>query len=434
MVGRWNKRVFGGLTAGAVAGLCAWWWLSGSGDPSGSVRTVYVPTPPPHITVVENLESGQTLAEIFGSHGLSGLEIMRVVETMQEFESPRRLRPGTAIHLAMRPDEPPSRIALQLDRDRRLYLFPDGEDGAWAGRLDSVQVVRDTILITGFVESNLYEASLTGDVDRLAPGERNEIAFRMEQIFAWQIDFWRDIQPGDGYRAALAREVRPDGTIRSEWILAAEFRNVGRNLTAVRFRPDNMAPVEYYDLEGEAVRGQFLLAPLDLARVTSGFSRQRYHPILKRRRPHLGVDYGAPRGTPVRATGGGIVVRAGRWGTYGNIVEVRHANNLRTRYAHLSRISEGVRVGVRVDQGQVVGRVGATGLATASHLHYEFLQNGSHVNPARLNLPRAEPVPPEYRELYDAARDAAFSVLQEIEMPGGSDRPDSRAGLSRAED
>ena len=434
MGGRRNKRALGGLAVGAVAGVCAWWLLSGSGDPSGSVRTVYVPTPPPHITVVENLESGQTLAEIFGSHGLSGLEIMRVVETMEEFESPRRLRPGTAIHLAMRPDEPPTRIALQLDRDRRLYLFPDGEDGAWAGRLDSVQVVRDTILITGFVESNLYEASLTGDVDRLAPGERNEVAFRIEQIFAWQIDFWRDIQPGDGYRAALAREVRPDGTIRSEWILAAEFRNVGRNLTAVRFRPDSMAPVEYYDLEGEAVRGQFLLAPLDLARVTSGFSRQRYHPILKRRRPHLGLDYGAPTGTPVRATGGGIVVRAGRWGTYGNIVEVRHANNLRTRYAHLSRISEGVRVGVRVDQGQVVGRVGATGLATASHLHYEFLQNGSNVNPARLNLPRAEPVSAEYRELYDAARDAAFAVLQGIEMPGGSDRPDSRAGLSRAED
>jgi murein DD-endopeptidase MepM/ murein hydrolase activator NlpD len=432
--GRWNNRALRGLIVGVIAGLCAWWVLPGPGDPSATVRTVYVPTPPPHITVVESLESGQTLAEIFGSHGLSGLEIMRVVEKIEEFHSPRRLKPGTAVHLAMRPDEPPTRITLQLDRDRRLYLFPEGEEGAWGGRLDSVQVVRDTILIAGFLESNLYEAGLTGDVDRLAPGEKFDVAFHLEHIFAWQIDFWRDIQPGDGYRAVFAREVRPDGTIRSSRILAAEFRNVGRSLTAVRFRPDSTAPVEYYDLDGEAVRGQFLLAPLDLARVTSGFSRRRYHPILKRRRPHLGVDYGAPRGTPVRATGGGIVVRAGRWGTYGTMVEVRHANNLRTRYAHLSRISDEIRAGMRVDQGQVIGGVGATGLATASHLHYEFLQNGSHVNPARLNLPRAEPVSPEHRDLYDAARDAAFAVLQGIEMPRGSDLPASRVGVSRAED
>jgi hypothetical protein len=312
---------------------------------------------------------------------------MRVVEKIEEFHSPRRLQPGTAVHLAMRPDEPPTRITLQLDRDRRLYLFPEGEEGAWGGRLDSVQVVRDTILIAGFLESNLYEAGLTGDVDRLAPGEKFDVAFHLEHIFAWQIDFWRDIQPGDGYRAVFAREVRPDGTIRSSRILAAEFRNVGRSLTAVRFRPDSTAPVEYYDLDGEAVRGQF-----------------------------------------------GIVVRAGRWGTYGTMVEVRHANNLRTRYAHLSRISDEIRAGMRVDQGQVIGGVGATGLATASHLHYEFLQNGSHVNPARLNLPRAEPVSPEHRDLYDAARDAAFAVLQGIEMPRGSDLPASRVGVSRAED
>jgi murein DD-endopeptidase MepM/ murein hydrolase activator NlpD len=356
---------------------------------------------------------------------------MRVVEKIEEFESPRRLRPGTLVHLAMRPEEPPSRITLRLDRDRTLYLYPDGEEGAWDGRLDSVQVVRDTILIAGLVNSNLYEAGLTGDVDRLAPGERYDVARRLELIFAWQIDFWRDIQPGDGYRVAIAREVRPDGTIRSARVLAAEFRNRDRDLTAARFRPDSMAPVEYYDFEGEAVRGQFLLAPIDLARVTSGFGR-RYHPILKRRRPHLGLDYGAPTGTPVRATGGGIVTRAGRWGTYGNIVEVRHANNLRTRYAHLSRISGGVTVGVRVDQGQVIGRVGSTGLSTASHLHYEFLKNGTHVNPARLNLPRAEPVPPEHRELFNAARDAAFAVLEGIRMPAETDP--SRVGFSRLED
>lgn len=409
-----------------AAGALGWTFMrsTGASEPV-PVKLVEIPTPPAPVTVVESLKSGQTLADVFGAHGLTGAEILEVVDAIREFESPRRLRAGTEIHLAMRPEEPPTRISLKLDRDRTLHVFPnEGSAAEWSAVLDSVRITRDTVLIAGLVGSNLYDAELSGDADEMGSVAMNVLIAQLSQIFAWQIDFWRDIRVNDAYRAVLAREVRPDGTIRSMRVLAAEFRNSDRVLTAVRFQPDDDAPVEYYDPEGEAMRGQFLLAPLDLARVTSGFNMRRFHPILRVRRPHLGIDYGAGRGTPVRVTGGGVVTRAGPWGGYGTAVEVRHANNLRTRYAHLSGIARGVRRGARVEQGEVIGYVGSSGLATASHLHYEFLRGGQHVNPARMQFPRAEPVPDEQRAGFDAARGLALEWLQRVPLP--------TAGLSTA--
>ncbi|WP_420634131.1 M23 family metallopeptidase [Candidatus Palauibacter sp.] len=377
-----------------------------------------MPTPPAPETLVHQLGRGETLGGVFEDHGLDRGETHRIVEAMGAFESPRRLRPGTEIRFVRQPGEPPARILVQLDRDRTLHLWSEGGvAAAWMARLDSVAIIRDTVLLAGLIETNLFDAEMSGDVDRLGDGERFDVAYQVSQVFAWQIDFWRDLRRNDAYRILIAREVRPDGSVRSASVLAADFRNDRRTLTAVRFQPDPLARVEYFDASGEAVRGQFLLAPLDIARVTSGFNLRRFHLVLKRTRPHLGVDYGAPRGTPVRATGAGRVGRAGSWGNYGRAVEVRHANNIRTRYAHLSGIARGMGAGTQVEQGQVIGYVGATGLATAPHLHYEFLRNGAQVNPARLQLPRAEPVPAELRGQFAAVREAVLTRLRLIPMP-----------------
>lgn len=354
---------------------------------------------------------------MLGTYGLSGTQVAGLVEAIRRYENPRRLQPGTVVHYAARPGVPPRRISLELDRDRRLHLFAGGDDGEWAARLDSVHVATDTIRVGGVVRTNLYDARLWGDVARLAPGEAYELVYRLAQIYAWQIDFYRDIRVGDSYRAVIEREVRPDGTVREARILAAEFQNAGKEMTAIRFRPDPTGRVEYYDRDGRAMRSQFLRSPLDFGRVTSRFSYRRYHPILKRRRPHLGTDYGAPVGTPVRATGSGLVTRAGRWGGYGRMVEIRHMNGLRTRYAHMSGVARGVRAGTRVEQGQTIGYVGTSGLSTAPHLHYEFLRNGSQVNPARLNLPRAAPVPARERERFDQRRDAVLTLLARLPAP-----------------
>ncbi|MDX1650377.1 MAG: peptidoglycan DD-metalloendopeptidase family protein, partial [Myxococcota bacterium] len=374
------------------------------------VRTVDVPTPPPTVTLVDSIARGQTLGEVLGVYGLDGGQVGRLVDLIREFENPRRLQPGTVVRLAMRPAEPPRRISLQLDADRLLHLIA-GEEDRWEARLDSVPVVVDTIRIGGRVASNLYNARLVGDVDRLASGESAEIVHALSRIFAWQVDFWRDVRSGDDFRLAVRREVRPDGSIRSARVLVAEYVNAGRSLVAIPFRVEEEGPVDYFDPEGEALRSQFLRAPLDFVRITSRFNLRRYHPILKRRRPHLGTDYGARPGTPVRATGAGVVTRAGWWGGYGRVVEIRHANNLRTRYAHLRGIARGVRVGARLPQGATVGYVGATGLATAPHLHYEFLRNGRQVNPSQLDLPRAEPVPTELRDAFERHRAEVLPLL-----------------------
>lgn len=391
----------------------------GSGaERTEDVKVVEVPTPPAPITLVHRLEWGETLGGVFADHGLDPVATHAIVEAMGEFESPRRLRPGAAIHFVRRPGESPARIRVHLDADRVLHLWPDDDTGpTWLARLDSVQVTRDTLLLAGLIQTNLFDAELSGDVEGLSDRQRFDVAYRVSRVFAWQIDFWRDLRRNDAYRILLEREVRADGSVRDARVLAAEFRNDRRTLTGVRFEPGADERVEYYDEAGEALRGQFLLAPMDIVRVTSGFNLRRFHPVLRRTRPHLGVDYGAARGTPVYATGAGRVTRAGWWSTYGNAVEIRHANNIRTRYAHLTNVARGVTAGTQVEQGQIIGYVGDTGLATAPHLHYEFLRNGAQVNPARLQLPRAEPVPAELRARFTEVRQAVLSQLRGLPMP-----------------
>ena len=419
MNGRFHTAA--GLAAGfALAGilLLGRTTFGPGAEPTKDVKVVEVPTPPAPVTHVHRLEWGETLGGVFADHGLDPVATHAIAEAMGEFESPRRLRPGVAIHFVRRPGESPARIRVHLDADRVLHMWPEDETGpAWLARLDSVQVRRDTLLLAGLIRTNLFDAELSGDVEGLTDQQRFDVAYRVSRVFAWQIDFWRDLRRNDAYRILLEREVRPDGSVRDARVLAADFRNDRRTLTGVRFEPGADERVEYYDEAGEALRGQFLLAPLDIVRVTSGFNLRRFHPVLRRTRPHLGVDYGAARGTPVYATGAGRVTRAGWWGDYGNAVEIRHANDIRTRYAHLTNVARGVAVGTQVEQGQVIGYVGDTGLATAPHLHYEFLRNGAQVNPARLQLPRAEPVPAELRARFAAVRQATLAQLRNLPMP-----------------
>lgn len=391
------------------------------------------PPGPAEVVAVDTLGRGQGLGQLLRAHGLSGTDFVGLLDRIREHESPRRLQPGVEVHFAARVPETTGRVVLDLDRDRSLHLVRTG--GGWEARLDSVPVRVDTIRIGGVIESSLWNASLLGDTRRLAENEENDILDRITQVFAWQVDFFRDIRSGDAFRVLIEREVRPDGSIRRARVLAAEFFNDGRRLPAVRFDvPD--APVEYYDEEGEATRKAFLRAPLEYGRRTSGFTRRRFHPVLKRYRAHRGVDYGARRGTPVLATGSGVVTRARWWGGYGRVVEIRHNSRHRTRYAHLSGFARGVRPGVRVEQKEVIGYVGASGLATGSHVHYEFLVNGRQRNPAAVDLPPGDPVPAGHREEYRRVRDRRLSLLRELDLPSSVRvvrRPDARSGGGAAE-
>lgn len=408
----------GVLALGVVARV-----LSGMGaaGESGFERVVDVPAPPPTVAVRDTLGSGQTLAALLAEQGFSGPEVHRLVETVREYENPRYLRPG--IGLTVERDMISRQVRglrLALDADRRLTLEPG--DGGWRAALDSVPVTRDTIVVAGLIHSSLYDARLYGDTARLVPGEEVDLTYEVARIFQWRIDFYRDLRPGDAYRVVIARQLRPDGSLRSARVLGAEFRNGDRQLWAVRFDVEGRSGSSFYGLEGKSLETMFLQAPLEYTRVTSGFSRGRYHPVLNRRRAHLGIDYGASPGSPVRATGAGVVTRAGWWGGYGRIVELRHPGPYRTRYAHLSRIASGLGPGDRVDQGQVIGRVGSSGLATGPHLHYEFLERGRQRDPSELELPPRDPVPAGQRQRFRDRRDRVVSLLMRVPLPSVEQR------------
>jgi murein DD-endopeptidase MepM/ murein hydrolase activator NlpD len=288
-------------------------------------------------------------------------------------------------------------------------------DSTWATHIEVVPFVMDTVRISGVVESSLWSATLGGDLDRFGKEDFEELVFDLADVFAWKVDFTRELRRGDTFRIALERKVRPDGSIRSRHFLGIELRNGERVLHAIP-QPRAGGRFAYFDEEGRSLRGAFLRYPVPY-RITSQFSNRRFHPILKRWKKHEGIDYGAPAGAPVEATASGVVTRAGFMGGYGRLVEIRHPGEIRTRYAHLSSIPADVRPGAHVDQGQIIGRVGMSGLATGPHLHYEFLQNGRHRNPLTVEVPSAPSIAAAALAGFYRDRDEALALISGVPIP-----------------
>ncbi len=331
-----------------------------------------------------------------------------------------QLSPSAVHHLveAARPTYDLARVAV--GRPFALALGPDGRLRAFTYGIDDLRTLRvirrgdeleaevlsRTYDIRAAVVSGEIESSLFATID--AAGEHPQLAFDLAEIFAWDIDFNTEIQAGDAFRVAVEKLSLDRRFVRYGRILAATFQRGERTLYAVRYEGSQGAG--YYDLEGTPLRKAFLRSPLRFTRISSRFSRRRLHPILKVRRPHLGIDYAAPRGTPVMAASDGLVVAAGWSGGYGRIVRLRHANGYQTLYGHLSRIS--VRKGQRVTQGQKIGAVGSTGLSTGPHLDYRMSLNGKYVDPLRIQLPPAEPIPEEELAAFGVARARHLTFLE----------------------
>jgi murein DD-endopeptidase MepM/ murein hydrolase activator NlpD len=239
--------------------------------------------------------------------------------------------------------------------------------------------------LSGTVESSLYVAvNAAGGTDRLAVS--------LADVFKYDIDFVNSVQPGDRFVVAHEQLWQDGEFVRDGDIQAAEFVNAGRTYRAVRYvSPDGRA--DYYTPDGRPVRKAFLRYPVDYGRISSGFSSARRHPVLNRVRAHRGIDFAAPTGTPIKAAGAGRVVSRGWNGGYGNAVVLAHSNGITTLYGHMSRFAKGVAVGDRVKQGEVIGYVGMTGLASGPHVHYEYRVNGVHKNPARVTIPKSDPIP-----------------------------------------
>ncbi|HEU4723684.1 MAG TPA: M23 family metallopeptidase [Candidatus Eisenbacteria bacterium] len=381
------------------------------GAPAGAAEPDTVTWAPPKAT--DTLSKGAALSHVLDARGLDADQIGAFTRALRAYQDPRRLRPGTALRFALDSTGAPRRIRLALNPDSVVEFVRS--ESAWTTRLELVPFVTDTVRVSAFVESNLWSARLGGDLHRFRESEFEELVYDLADVFAWKVDFTRDLRKGDTVFLALERKVRPDGSIRSRHFLAIEVRNRGRILRAIpQTQPDGR--YVYYDEEGKSLRGAFLRYPVPF-RITSQFTRRRYHPVLKRYRAHQGIDYGAPSGTPVAATASGVVARAEFSGGYGRIVELRHAQGIRTRYAHLSSIASGIRPGAHVEQGQTVGRVGASGLATGPHLHYEFLQNGVNRNPLTVAMPTTAAIDAGRLASFRRERDDALALIEDIRLP-----------------
>jgi len=294
----------------------------------------------------------------------------------------------------------------------------------WESAVDSIRWRSEPFRIEGDIENSLYEAidAQVGD-DQLDAAQRQRLAWDLADIYAWQVDFTRDIQGGDKFRVVLDRLISEDGEVRFGRVLASDLTMSRKSLTAFRFERGGRST--FYDEDGKSLRRAFLRAPVQFRRISSSFARARRHPVLGITRRHQGTDYAASPGTPVMAAGDGVVLRAGRAGGYGNLIELRHRNGITTRYGHLRGFARGIRGGVRVSQGQTIGYVGSTGLASGPHLHYEFRVNGVPRDSRRVELGNGAPVPDAERDAFERERDRLKALL---------DRPPSGAIASAAPD
>ena len=342
---------------------------------------------PPVPIVRGRIERGRTLAAAL-NRVVSEREIHDLVESARPSYDLKDVRPGQPFRLSLNEDGRLRTFTYAIDELRTLRVSRRA-DGLHADIASRQYEVR-TGTALGVIESSLFET-----IDSI--GEKDELAMALSEIFAWDIDFNTAIQRGDTFRVAVEK-MYLDGELRRYGrVLAAEFVNSGRVLKAVRFESQDGTSA-YYEPSGEPLKKAFLKSPLLFTRVSSGFSSGRFHPVLHVTRAHNGTDLAAGYGAPVRAIGHGTVVTAGFDGGYGNLVAIRHANGYTSYYGHLSKIL--VRAGTRVSQSDLIGLVGATGLATGPHLHYGIMRNGAWADPMRIQSPKAEPLREEDRPAF----------------------------------
>lgn len=347
------------------------------------------------------VKSGGTLADSLRQMGLDPGAAAGVADSAHTVFDLRKFHAGNQIWIGRSMAGDFRAVRYQIDADEMLTV--ERQDGRLEARIDAIPSHTEITAVSGTIENSLFNA--VTDI-----GESPELAIRMAEIFGWDLDFYTDPRVGDTFRILVEKKTYKNGqTAGYGKILAAEYVNARHPYQAVLFHDTSGAPA-YYKPDGSALQKAFLRSPLKFAApVTSHFSMSRFHPILKTYRPHLGVDYGAPIGTPVQTIGNGRVTFAAMSGGSGNLVKIQHSNNYETQYMHLSKIL--VHVGDHVDAGRTIGLVGKTGLATGPHLDFRILQNGTYRNFETLHLPPSEPVARQDMTEFTVVRDKWMPML-----------------------
>ena len=333
-----------------------------------------------HRRIRESFGRGETFYEIGSRHGLSAQDILRISEAAKPVFDLSKAKTGQIIDVWLdRNDGKVEKISLHLSPKKMLHIIRMGDE-FFASLALSATLSIPTV-ITGAVSSCFYESAL----ERGLP---SELAMEFADIFAWDIDFLVDIRPGDSFHAIFDGHYTKGNCVGHGNVIAATFVNQERLHESFYFI-DTDGRAGYYDRNGKSLRKAFLKSPLRYRRISSYFSPRRFHPILKTYRPHYGVDYAAPAGTPVESVGDGRVTFIGRKTGYGRYIRVRHNHVFQTGYGHLSRFARGLKKGSKVRQGDVIGYVGSSGLATGPHLDFSMIRNGKFVNPLTVKSPSA---------------------------------------------
>ena len=357
-----------------------------------------------------------TLESLLRRHDLPAPFTTAMIDAVRAVFNPRDLRANQSYRLTRSLDGLFREFRYQIDADRFLRVVMRGATADAAAPAFDVEVVplpKEFELDAVVAEISKEHSSLVGSFE--AEGENILLPLQLAEIFGGEIDFNSDLQRGDRIEVLFDRAIRHGEFVGYGDVRAAVITNSGKRISAIRFDGDDGKP-QWYDEHGRSLKRQFLKSPLPFdPRVTSGFSYHRKHPVLGYTRAHLGVDFGAPTGTPVKAVATGVVEVAGWSGEAGRMVRIRHAGGYETAYLHLSSFGPGIRPGVRVDQGQLIGRVGASGTVTAAHLDYRIIKNGQYVNPIaeHSKMPPGEPLAADVLAAFEAVRDARFGELQQ---------------------
>ena len=378
----------------------------------------------------DTLRRNEMLSDVLTQAGITGREYVSFMKATHTL-NPRRMQPGLIFELRRVKGSPAvDRLAVRLEPETRVVMVRQGGDSGWKETRETIPWTSERLRTTAVIQSNLYDALDAAIPDSFLPSrQRVALAWAIADVYDWEIDFTRDVRPGDRVEVLIERMQSPEGEKRLGRILAARVDAAGSPSFAFAFQGPN-GQTGFYDDRGRSLRRAFLKAPLRFSHISSRFGG-RFHPILKRWRTHEGTDYAAAFGTPVRATADGIVTEAGRSGGYGNLIEIRHANGIRTRYGHLSRFAKGLHVGEKVSQEQTIGYVGSTGLSTGPHLHYEFLVNGRPTNPQRKDAGAGEPVPTKFKSQFDDLRAQLLAELEPSGIPAVTPALGSAVGPAR---
>lgn len=351
------------------------------------------------------VRKNQTLSDILLKFNVPGKDLAMIIDKAKEVFDLRKIVAGNLYHIYTNDDSVNTLAYFVYEKNPRNFVVFDLRDSINVYESEKEIVVRENQK-SATIEQSLYVSLMNAEATP-------ELAIRLSQIFAWQIDFYH-LQKGDRFKVIYDELYVDNKFFAVGEIKAAHFYHNGKDFYAIPFTQDSVS--QYFDQNGSSLRKAFLKAPLEFNRISSRYSKNRFHPVLKSNRPHYGTDYAAPTGTPIRTTGDGIITEVGFSRGNGNYIKIRHNSVYTTMYLHMSRFAKGMKKGSYVQQGQVIGYVGSTGLATGPHLCYRFYVNGKPVDALKVELPPSHPVRKELMADYEVLKDSLIKRLNESEI------------------